>query len=127
MVLAVLAQVLVEVVDPLGQERDLDLGLAGVARVVAEPGDQLLLAFLGDSHRPAEASRPPAGRARGFAARRSASARSAPRASRSGARPAAWPGSRFAAPGRTDPDPSPAGRPRLAAPGRSRTSGARRC
>ncbi len=35
-VLAVRAQVLGELVDPLGQQRDLDLGLAGVHAVIAE-------------------------------------------------------------------------------------------
>src|SRR5439155_2686846 len=44
------AQVLGELVDPLGQQRNLDLGRAGVAVGPAEPADQLLLLLLGQRH-----------------------------------------------------------------------------
>ena len=44
-----LAQVLGEVVDALGQQGDLDLGVAGVALVGAELRGELALAFAGDA------------------------------------------------------------------------------
>src|SRR5690606_30128594 len=50
-VLPVLAQVLVEVVDALGEQRDLDLGRAGVVLVLAEALDDLALLLRGDAHR----------------------------------------------------------------------------
>jgi hypothetical protein len=46
-VLAVLAQVGGEVVDALGEQRDLHAGAAGVLGVGAEPRDDLGLLFLG--------------------------------------------------------------------------------
>ena len=49
-VLAVLAQVLGELVDPLGEQRDLDLGRAGVGVGPAVLADQLLLLVLGQRH-----------------------------------------------------------------------------
>src|SRR5665213_1103652 len=57
MVLAVGAQVLGELVDALGEQGHLDLGLAGVGVALAELGDQLLLALLGHGHAAGEASR----------------------------------------------------------------------
>src|SRR5919106_1597173 len=45
-VLAVVAQVLGQLVDPLGQQRHLDRGRPGVGVGAAEAPDQLLLAFL---------------------------------------------------------------------------------
>src|SRR5213078_897098 len=50
MVLAVGPQVLCELVDPLGEKGDLDLGRAGVAVGPAELADQLLLSLLGKAH-----------------------------------------------------------------------------
>jgi len=45
MVLLVLAQVFGEIVDPRGQQRDLDTGVPRVGLVGAELGDDLLFAF----------------------------------------------------------------------------------
>src|SRR2546421_7766324 len=53
------AQVLGQVVDPRGEQRDLYLGLTGVGWAVAELFNQLLLAFLGEGHARGEASRAP--------------------------------------------------------------------
>ena len=50
-VLRVRAEVLRELVDPPGEHRDLDLGRAGVLVVLPVLRDQLLLGFLGESHR----------------------------------------------------------------------------
>src|SRR3954470_4847261 len=55
-VLLVLAQVLGEVVDALGEQGDLDAGIARVLGVVAELGDQLGLALLGQRHAVREGS-----------------------------------------------------------------------
>ena len=49
-VLRVRAQMLGELVDPLGEQRDLDTGAPGVVVVVAELRDELLLAFLCQCH-----------------------------------------------------------------------------
>ena len=48
--LRVRAQVLGEFVDPLGEQRDLDLGGAGVAIGAAVLADQLALFLLGQAH-----------------------------------------------------------------------------
>src|SRR5437764_12303952 len=96
-----------ESVDPLGQQRDLHLGLAGVAGAGAEFLDQLSLAFLGDGHAAAEASRSTS--AIRFAARtaaesaphRGASAQRARRSNRTGARRAIGTGTRHPAFART--------------------------
>src|SRR5262245_23865176 len=50
MVLGVRAQVLGELVDPLGEQRNLDLGGAGVAIGATVPADQLAFLFLGQAH-----------------------------------------------------------------------------
>src|SRR5690606_11715567 len=49
-VLAVLFEVAGELVDPLGEQGDLDLGGAGVALAAAVLADQLALLFLGQAH-----------------------------------------------------------------------------
>src|SRR5438128_8126305 len=49
-VLAVRAQVLGQVVDALGEQRNLDLGGAGIAILATELADQLLLLLLGQRH-----------------------------------------------------------------------------
>src|SRR4051794_13442078 len=50
MILAVRAQVLGQFVDPLGQQRDLDLGGAGVVIAAAVLADQLALFLFGQAH-----------------------------------------------------------------------------
>src|SRR5262249_36917635 len=56
-VFAVRSQMLGEHVDPLGEQRDLNLGPAGVVGALAELGDQLLLALKCYWHAAGEASR----------------------------------------------------------------------
>src|SRR3954447_3774117 len=109
-VVLVLAQMLGQVIDPMREQRHLDLGLAGVVLVLAEPRDDVALFLCGHAHvrwcrvaavtrsRPpclaAQAASPPTRWSRERALRggarsrrrRAASARSAPRRSRSGAR-----------------------------------------
>src|SRR5581483_10587273 len=87
-VLAVRAQMLGQAVDALREQRDLDLGLAGVRGTFSELLHQLLLAFLGQRHAVDEASRlvPINRRARACAPRPAASAPPAPRRTRSAAR-----------------------------------------
>src|SRR4051812_14686480 len=50
MVVLVLAQVLGQVVDAMRQQRHLDLGLAGVVLVLAEPRDDVALLLCGHAH-----------------------------------------------------------------------------
>jgi hypothetical protein len=56
-ILAVSAQVIGELVDALGEKRDLDLCLTGIGGTVAELGDEFLGAFLSQWHAAGEASR----------------------------------------------------------------------
>ena len=50
MVLRVVAEVLGEAVDPLGEQCDLDLGRSGVVFGAPETLDELLLLFLREAH-----------------------------------------------------------------------------
>src|SRR4051794_38569723 len=98
-VLLVVAQVLGQLVDALGEQGDLDAGVPRVLGVLAELRDDLLLALLGKAHATGQTS---SGR-RGFPAsarRPRPSARPAPRRSGSAARRAGARGTRPAAAGR---------------------------
>src|SRR5215207_5989673 len=107
-VLLVGAQMLGEVVDPLGQHGDLDLGRTGVRVALAELRDQLLLALArkGAHRRGTVAERRLPGllkrrRSRAWRRRPRASARSTRRPTRSAARRAAARRTRASAAGRT--------------------------
>src|SRR5438270_7871435 len=134
-VLALLAQVPGEVVDALGEQRDLDLRRAGVLLVRTEPRGYLPLALAGyRGHRRGEASRQPPtvhararGPARAFAGRSGAAAGRARRRCQSAARHAVAQGSPGTARCRTGRPRSRAGRPRSARRGRSGRWDGRRC
>src|SRR3954451_23030520 len=49
-VVLVLAQMLGQVIDPMREQRHLNLGLAGVVLVLAEPRDDLALLLCGHAH-----------------------------------------------------------------------------
>src|SRR5213592_1919265 len=109
-VLLVVAQVLREVVDALGEQRDLDPGVARVLRGGAELRDELGLALLGQRHAAGQSISSRS--TRGRPARRGPSARSARPRTGTGARRAGACGTRSAAGGRRDRPRSRSGRPR---------------